>query len=42
MARKLLIAGLMIATVVGLEQDAEGRFGFDPLEILRRLLSREK
>jgi hypothetical protein len=31
-----------VATVVGLEQDAEGKFGFDPLEILRRLLSREK
>lgn len=31
-----------VATIVGLEQDADGRFGFDPLEILRRLLAREK
>lgn len=31
-----------VAAVVGLERDGEGGLGFDPLEILRRLLSREK
>jgi hypothetical protein len=31
-----------VAAVVGLERDTEGGFGFDPLEILRRLLSRDK
>lgn len=31
-----------VAAAVGLEQESEGGLGFDPLEILRRLLSRDR